>query len=85
MAKKQNPRELMDSVLSLIARDIEHIEKLAPEKLSGEVSACLVRYSDALLKIVKDHDSQREDEKAKLSRMSNEELLKAAEALAKKK
>lgn len=84
MAKKQNPRELMSAVLELIAKDIEQIEKVSNEKLSGEVSSCLVRYSDALLKIVKDHDSQKEDEQAKANRLSNEELLKAAEALVKK-
>jgi len=84
MAKKQNPRELMESVLELIAKDIAHIEKLSPEKLSGEVSSCLVRYSDALLKIVKDHDTQRDEEKGKLSKMTNAELAKAAEELIKK-
>lgn len=83
MAKKRDPRELTEAVLALIAKDIDRIESLSPEELAKE-SASLVRYSDALLKHVKDYDTQREDEKAKLGKMSNAELLKAAEELAKK-
>lgn len=85
MAKKQNPRELLNDVLRLIAKDVEEIETLsAAGKLEGEVAATLVRYSDALLKIVKDSDGQEDAERQKLSNMSPEELkAKAKEALAK--
>lgn len=85
MAKKQNPRELLEQVLNLMSKDIDEIEKMSG-KLDGEVSASLVRYSDALLKIVKDADNQKEVEREKLSTMSTEELArKAKEYLERKK
>jgi hypothetical protein len=79
MAKKQNPRELLNDVLNLISKDVEEIEKLSTAgKLDGEVAATLVKYSDALLKMVKDNDGQEEAEKAKLANMSTDELAEKA-------
>lgn len=79
MAKKQNPRELLNDVLNLIAKDVDEIQKLSSAgKLDGEVSATLVRYSDALLKIVKDNDSQEEAERSKLANMDGDELIERA-------
>ena len=81
MAKKQNPRELLNDVLNLISKDIDEIKKQSDSgKLESEVSATLVRYSDALLKIVKDSDAQEDAERSRLSSLSNAELKeKAAE------
>ncbi len=80
MAKKPDPRELLNDVLVLIAKDVVEIEKLAEAgKLDSDVSSCLVRYSDALLKIVKDVDTQKEAEKNKLATMSPQELRERAE------
>lgn len=79
MAKKQNPRELLNQVLSLISHDIDEIEKQANNgKLEGEVAATLVRYSDALLKIVKDNDAQADAERDRLANMSTDELARKA-------
>lgn len=79
MAKKPDPRELLNDVLVLIANDVIEIEKLsAAGKLDSDVSSCLVRYSDALLKIVKDVDTQKEAEKNKLANMSSQELAERA-------
>jgi hypothetical protein len=75
MAKKLDARELLNDVLNLIAEDIERIEQTSIEaQLDSELSARLVRYSDALLKITKDADTQQDAEKAKLANMSKEEL-----------
>lgn len=80
MARKINPRDLLNDVLKLISKDVEEIEKLAAGgKLEGEVASTLVKYSDALLKIVKDKDSRDDDEKRKLASMSTEELMKLAQ------
>lgn len=79
MAKKVNARELLNDVLVLIAKDIEEIEKLSDAgKLDSDASSCLTRYSDALLKIVKDADNQADAERQKLANMSNEELKSIA-------
>lgn len=87
MAKKPDPRELLNDVLVLIAQDVEEIQKLSTAgKLDAEISSCLVRYSDALLKIVKDVDGQKDAEKNKLANMSTSELAsKAREYLDKAK
>lgn len=77
MAKKINPRELLEQVLGLIERDVEHIETMQG-KLDGEVAATLVRYSDALLKITKDSDGQAEAERDKLANLSTAELKEKA-------
>lgn len=80
MAKKINARELLNEVLVLISRDIEEIDKLSTQgKLEADVSASLVRYSDALLKITKDADTQDENEKSKLANLSTAELAAKAQ------
>jgi hypothetical protein len=80
MAKKHDPRELLEDVLALIAGDVAEIEKLSGSgKFDSEVSSCLVKYSDALLKIVKDTDGQKEAERNKLANMSPQELKERAQ------
>jgi len=79
MAKKTDARELLDEVLILIAADIDRInEKSNEDQLDAEMSGRLVKYSDALLKITKDSDGQKEAEKSKLANMSNAELSERA-------
>lgn len=79
MARKPNPRKLLDEVLILISRDIEEIDKLgAAGKLDSDTANCLTRYSDALLKIVKDSDNRADEERAKLANLSTDELKSIA-------
>lgn len=84
MARNKQARPLLTDVINLIARDIEHIEKIEG-KLDAETSTCLVKYSDALLKIVRDEDGQLADERAAVAKMSNEDLAKLAKQLTDKK
>lgn len=82
MAKKTNPRELLDEVLRLIERDVEEISRLEG-RFDGDVAATLVRYSDALLKITKDKDGQADEERAKLANLSTTELKELARRFSK--
>lgn len=82
MAKKINPRELLEEVLQLIERDVEEISKLEG-RLDGDVAATLVRYSDALLKITKDKDGQDDQEREKLANLTTAELKEKARRFAK--
>jgi len=76
MAKKHDARDLLEDVLVLIAQDIGRIEeKAAEDQLDSEQSGRLVKYSDALLKITKDADGQRDAEQSRLSNMSKAELM----------
>lgn len=80
----QDPRELMQQALHLIAKDLDYIETAGKErKLEADEALCLVRYSDSLLKFVKDEDEQEAQEKRKLAKMSTAELVSKAEELAK--
>jgi hypothetical protein len=72
-----NPRELLNKVLELIARDIAQIDKLSG-KLDHDVALDLVRYSSALLDAVKRLDSDDDDERKRLSKLSTEELKEKA-------
>lgn len=85
MAKKRDPREMLTQVLELIAKDIEEIDKASGTKLEPEYSNCLVKYSDALLKIVKDVDAQKDAERSKLANMSTEDLKQLAKQYLEKK
>lgn len=82
LAKKVNPRELLDQVLGLIQQDVEEISKIEGQ-FEGEVAATLVRYSDALLKITRDKDSQDDAEREKLANLSTAELKEKARRFAK--
>lgn len=82
MAKKINPRELLEQVLGLIEQDVEEISKIEG-KFDGDVAATLVRYSDALLKITKDSDGQADAEREKLANLSTAELKEKARRFAK--
>lgn len=82
---KINPRDLMEKALQLIEEELYELKDASSEgKLSPENATALVRYSDALLKYVKDGIGQEEEEKKAVSKMSNEELLAAAARLAEK-
>lgn len=82
MAKStlENPRQLLDFVLNLIARDIKSIYDLSQKgKLHHEVSNDLVRYSGALLAIIKDIDIQSEAQRKALGKLSMKDLMEKAE------
>lgn len=82
---KIDPRELMERTLQLIENELDHIKEASKAgKLDPENTTALVRYSDALLKYVKDGVVQEEEEKRKLSKMSTEELAQLAADLAAK-
>lgn len=76
----ENPRLLLDHVINLIARDIKFIYQMGEhKKLHHNTASDLVRYSGALLQIIKDFDNQNEDFKKQLQSLSTEDLLKKAE------
>lgn len=70
--------QLIDDELTEL-RDASKMGKLDPDNTTA-----LIRYSDALLKYVKDGIEQQEEEKKNLSKMSDEELAKLATDLAEK-
>lgn len=75
----------MEQALQLIENELEQIKaKSRLGKLDPEYTTALVRYSDSLLKYVKDGIEQQEEEKKKLSKMSDEELANLASELAAK-
>lgn len=79
----EDPRELMNQALRLISKDLDFIEQAGENrKLEADEALCLVRYSDSLLKFVKDEEEQDAAEKRKLSKMSTAELAAKAEELA---
>lgn len=82
---KIDPRDLMERSLQLIENELDFIKEKSKEgKLDAEYTASLVKYSDAVLKYVKDGIVQEEEEKKKLSKMTTEELAALAEEMAKK-
>lgn len=79
-ATTDNPRSLLDFVIALIARDLGHISKDGEnKKLVHDTASDLARYSTALLNIIKDLDSQAEESRKGLSRLTTEELMEKAE------
>lgn len=82
---KIDPRELMEQALQLIENELDQIKTAsALGKLDPDNTTALVRYSDSLLKYVKDGIEQADNEKKKLSKMSDEELAQLAADLAAK-
>jgi hypothetical protein len=67
----------LDQVLTLIERDIQQIKKLSG-KLDHDVALDLTRYSSALLDTVKRLDSDDDDERKRLSKLTTEELKEKA-------
>jgi hypothetical protein len=83
--EKINPRELMEKALRLIAEELVELKQAsAMGKLDPDNTTALIRYSDALLKYVKDGIGQEEEEKKTVAKMSNEELIEAAKKLTEK-
>ena len=82
---KIDPRELMEQALQLIENELDQIKEQSKlGKLDPDYTTALVRYSDSLLKYVKDGIEQADNEKKKLSKMSDEELAQLAADLAAK-
>ena len=81
--QKIDPRDLMETALQLIKEELEELNDPSAEgKLDSENTAALIRYSDALVKYVKDGIKRQEEEKEQLAKMSNEELGKIAAEMA---
>ena len=82
-----NPRELMEKALQLIEGEIKHLKDASKlGKLDPENTTALIRYSDAIVKYVKDGLKIKEEEEKTVSKMSTEELAElAAKAAAKAK
>lgn len=82
---KINPRDLMEQALQLIENELDQIKEASKVgKLDPDYTTALVRYSDSLLKYVKDGIEQEAEEKKKLSKMTDEELAALAAELAAK-
>lgn len=82
---KINPRDLMEKALQLIQNEIAFLKAASKEgKLDEKNTTALIRYSDALLKYVKDGIGQEEEEKQTAAKMSSAELVEAAKKLAEK-
>jgi len=83
---KVDPRDLMETVLQLMKEELEELKDASREgKLDSDNTTALIRYGDAIVKYVKEGIKQQEEEKDKLTKMSNEELAKLASDLASKK
>ena len=79
----EDPRQLLDKTLRLIARDLFHIDLLGNAgKLDPAVSRCLIQYNDALLKYVKTEEQETAEEKQRLAKLTLPELAQKAEELA---
>lgn len=82
---KIDPRELMEQALQLISAELDQIQESSKAgKLDPDNTTALVRYSDSLLKYVKDGIVQEEEEKRRLGKMSTAELAALAEEFAAK-
>lgn len=84
MGRNKPARTLLNDVVQIIARDIEEIEKNEGE-VDADMAQRLVKYTDALLKVVKEEEDRLEDERAEVAKMSNEELAALAAKLSEKK
>lgn len=80
MSDALRARALLSKVISLIEKDVLYIETdLSSGKLDKDSSADLVRYSSALLSILKDKEAHEEKGKKSLEKMTDAELLEMAE------
>lgn len=76
---KQNPNELLESVLGLIAQDIEHIKQsVGKRKLDHDTALDLTRYSKALMEIRDNQKDEEDRDVGDVKKMSDEELYAAA-------
>ena len=83
MAKKQDARDMLNQVLSIMAKDIDVIQEM--EVIDGEIAGRLVKYSGALLSVVKDEDGQTSAENSRASKLTTEELAAKAQEFLRKK
>ena len=77
MAKSslENPRQLLNIVINLMAKDIKAIYDLSHKgKLEHEVANDLVRYGTCLLALSKDTDVQYELARKQFGKLSMDEL-----------
>lgn len=82
--KKQleDPRILLDDIIYLIKKDIDHIRGMVElGKLDKDSSQDLARYSSAIMSIVKDSSNQEEIERKSVSKLTTEELKAKALAI----
>lgn len=79
---KIDPRELMEQALQLISGELDQIQEFAKAgKLDPDNTAALVKYSDSLLKYVKDGIAKDDEDKRKLAKMSTAEIAALASEL----
>lgn len=75
----------MEKALQLIQGEIGCLKEAAKlGKLDEKNTTALIRYSDALLKYVKDGIGQEEEETKQAKKVSTEDLIAAAKKLAEK-
>jgi ribosomal protein L29 len=83
--KKIDPRDLMETALRIIKEELAELKEASlAGKLDPDNTMALIRYSDALVRYVKDGLKQREDEQSDVKKLSTEELVKEAAELAQK-
>lgn len=76
---KIDPRDLLEKAMQLIEEELFELKDASKMgKLDPNNTTALIRYSEALLKFVKDDISLQEEEKKKLAKMSDEELAQLA-------
>ena len=83
---KIDPRALLEKALQLIEEELYELKDASDMgKLDPNNTTALIRYSEALLKFVKDDIVQEEEDRKKAAKMSNEELAELAAKMAAKK
>lgn len=85
--KKIDPRDLMERALELIKEELKELKDASMlGKLDEKNTMALVRYSDALVRYVKEGIKQKEEEQETAAKISTEDLTKmAADLVAKAK
>jgi len=85
--KKIDPRDLMERALELIKEELKELKDASMMgKLDEKNTMALVRYSDALVRYVKEGIKQKEEEQETAAKISTEDLTKmAADLVAKAK
>jgi len=78
---KIDPRDLLEKALQLIEEELYELKDASDMgKLDPNNTTALIRYSEALLKFVKDDISKEEEDSKKAAKMTTEELAQLAMA-----
>lgn len=84
MGRSRPARALLEDVVQIIARDIKEIES-KETNVDADMAGRLVKYVDALRKVVQDEEARFESEREAVARLTDEELAALAKQLTEKK